>query len=324
MKHIIRSLPQQIREAARLAPKRRMRKGSLEQVLVCGMGGSGISGEILKALYPECHIIPNKAYSIPGYINNRSLAIVISHSGNTEETLNNYTQLRRQNARIVTISSNGKLMQKKSDLKIRVPGGLPPRGALGYLFTPLPGVLYTYNLIQTDPERTLLNCASFLTQQRKKIEARAKTISAKIVNHLPLIYANSDVFLPVAKRWQCQLNENAKMLAHINVFPEMNHNEIVGLGRPRQLNKKIVVVFLNDPSAHKQNRARVAIVKKIISDMFSDVIDVQAQGNSRLKRMFWTIWLGDFVSYYCAVRSNVDPLSVARIDHLKRKLAQLK
>ena len=324
MKHIIRSLPQQIREAAQRAPKRRMRKGNLEQVLICGMGGSGISGEILKALYPECHIIPNKAYSIPGYIDNRSLAIVISYSGNTEETLSNYTQLRRQNARIVTISSNGKLMRKKSEMKIRVPGGLPPRGALGYLFTPLPGVLYTYHLIQTDPERTLLNCASFLTQQRKKIETRAKTISAKIVNHLPLIYANSDVFLPVAKRWQCQLNENAKMLAHVNVFPEMNHNEIVGLGRPRQLNKRIVAVFLNDPSAHKRNRARVAIVKKIVSDMFSAVIDVQPQGNSRLQRMFWTIWLGDFVSYYCAVKSNVDPLPVARIDYLKRKLTQLK
>ena len=321
MKDIIRSLPQQIREAAQLAPKRRMRRGNLERVLICGMGGSGISGEILKALYPECRIIPNKAYSIPGYIDNRSLAIVISYSGNTEETLNNYTQLRRRNARIVTISSNGKLMRKKSDLKIQIPGGLPPRGALGYLFTPLPGVLYLYHLIRTDPERTLLNCASFLTQQRNKIEAKAKTISAKIVNHLPLIYANSDVFLPVARRWQCQLNENAKMLAHVNVFPEMNHNEIVGLGRPRQLNSSIVAVFLNDPSAHNRNRARVAIVKRIISDMFNDVVDVQPQGNSRLKRMFWTIWLGDFVSYYCAVKSNVDPLPVARIDYLKRKLA---
>ncbi len=324
MKRIIDSLPQQIREAAHLVPKRRMRRGAIERVLVCGMGGSGISGEILKSLYPRCHIIPNKAYSIPEYIDNRALAIVISYSGNTEETLSNYKQLRRRNAHIVTISSNGKLMQKESDLKIHVPSGLPPRGALGYLFTPLPGVLYRYRLIHTDPERALLNCASFLRKQQKRIEAKAKTIAAKIVNHLPLIYANSDPFLTVAKRWQCQFNENSKMLAHINVFPEMNHNEIVGLGRPRQLNKHIVAVFLNDPYAHIRNRARVAIVQRIIHNMFNAVINVQPQGTSKLQRLFWTIWLGDFVSYYCAVRSKVDPLPVARIDYLKEKLAQLK
>jgi glucose/mannose-6-phosphate isomerase len=288
------------------------------------MGGSGISGEILSALYPQCAIIPNKGYSIPPYIDQRTLAIVISYSGNTEETLSNYRQLRRCNARIVTISSNGKLMRKKSALKIQIPGGLPPRGALGYLFAPLPGILYAYRLIKSDPTRTLLNCASFLTQQRKRIEAKAKVLSAKVVNHLPIIYSNSEEFSPVAKRWQCQLNENAKMLAHINVFPEMNHNEIVGLGRPRHLNKRIVTVFLHDPAAHKRNQARVAIVKRLISDMFSDSIDVRPRGDSKLKRMFWTIWLGDYVSYYCAVRSNVDPLPVTRIDYLKRKLAQLK
>lgn len=324
MKHIIQSLPQQIKEAAHLAPKRSMRRGTIERVLVCGMGGSGISGEILQVLYPQCPIISNKAYSIPEYIDNQTLAIVISYSGNTEETLNNYTQLRRRNARIVIISSDGTLMKKKSDLKIRVPGGLPPRGALGYLFTPLPGILYAYHLIPTDPERALINCASFLARKRKMIEAHARALSVKIVSHLPLIYANSDAFLPVAKRWQCQFNENAKMLAHVNVFPEMNHNEIVGLGRPRHLNKRIVAVFLNDPRAHKRNRARVVIVKRIISDMFNAVIDVKPQGTSKLQRLFWTIWLGDFVSYYCAVRANVDPLPVARIDYLKRKLAQLK
>jgi glucose/mannose-6-phosphate isomerase len=301
-----------------------MRRGTIEQVIVCGMGGSGISGEILQALYPQCQIMSNKAYSVPAYADNRSLALVISYSGNTEETLSNYAHLRRQNARIVTITSNGKMMRKKSDLTIRVPGGLPPRGALGYLFAPLPCVLYAYHLIAADPRQSLLACASFLIRQRKKIEAQAQKIAAKVVDHLPLIYANSDTFMPVAKRWQCQLNENAKMLAHVNVFPEMNHNEIVGLGRPRQLNKRIVAVFLNDPQAHKRNQARVAIVKQIISDTFADVIDVQPLGRSRLERIFWTIWLGDFVSYYCAVRSNIDPLPVARIDYLKKRLAQLK
>lgn len=324
MKQIIRSLPDQIREAVALSPRRKKRSQRFERVLVCGMGGSGISAEILRALYPELNIIPNKNYSIPEYIDKHSLALVVSYSGNTEETLSNHRLLEKRKAQIVTISSDGKLLRKENDMKIRIPGGLPPRGALGYLFTPLPFILYAYHMIHTNPKPHLLALASFLTQQRKKVETKARMISRKIVNRLPLIYANSETFLPVARRWQCQFNENAKMLAHVNVFSEMNHNEIVGLGRPQSLNKKVVVIFLNEPQAHKRNRARVTIVKKMIKNMFSDIIDIQPLGTNALNRMFWTIWLGDFVSYYCAARSNIDPMPVERIDYLKKRLSQLK
>ncbi len=288
------------------------------------MGGSGISAEILRALYPELNIVPNKNYSIPEYIDKDTLAIVVSYSGNTEEILSNHTLLKKRKAHIVAISSDGKLLRKENHMNIRIPPGLPPRGALGYLFTPLPFILYTYHMINTNPKPRLLALASFLTRQRKKLETKARILSRRIVSRLPIIYANSETFLPVARRWQCQFNENAKMLAHVNVFSEMNHNEIVGLGRPQSLNKKIVVIFLNELQAHKRNKARVSIVKKMIKNIVSDIIDVRPQGTSALNRMFWAIWLGDFVSYYCAIRSNIDPMPVERIDYLKKRLSQLR
>ena len=293
------------------------------KVMVCGMGGSGISGEILKALYPEVEIISNKDYTIPQYIDQNTLAIVISYSGNTEETLSNYTQLSKRRCGIAIISSGGRLIKKKAHMKVKIPGGLPPRGALGYLFTPLPFMLYKYRLIARDPVEELIGLAAFLKRERKKIDLKAKTLAKKFVNKMPIIYANSSTYFPVARRWQCQLNENAKIIAHINVLPEMNHNEIVGLGRPRVLNKSTLPVFLNDPKAHRRNKARLAIMKRLIKGFFRNSIEIKPYGNSDLKRMFWTIMTGDYISYYLAILTRVDPMPVKRIDYLKKELAKL-
>jgi glucose/mannose-6-phosphate isomerase len=285
------------------------------------MGGSGISGDILKALYPDVLIISNKDYSIPEYCDAATLAILISYSGNTEETLNNYTLLLRRNARRVIISSGGTLLDLAGDLKVKIPPGLPPRGALGYLFAPLPMTLYRFGMIPRNPEPALIALAKFLKTQRNTIERRAKALSKKCVDRLPIIYATSSMFLPVARRWQCQLNENAKVLAHINVIPEMNHNEIVGLGKPDALNSQISMIFLHDPAAHPRNKLRVQFLKGLIENKFAHVLDVTPEGTNHMQRMFWTIMLGDFLSYYVAIRMDIDPLPVKRIDELKKYLA---
>lgn len=323
MRDIITSLPEQMLTAVKLSPHTVIKKKKYNRIIVCGMGGSGISGEIIKVLYPDLGIISNKDYTIPSYIDHNTLAIVVSYSGNTEETLSNYALLRKRKAGVIIVSSGGQLLKKKADGKVKIPGGLPPRGALGYLFTPLPFILRRYRLIRNDPRSTIIGLATFLKKTRRATEQKAKILAKKFVNKIPVIYANSTTYSPVARRWQCQLNENAKTMAHINMIPEMNHNEIVGLGRPVAFNKTILPVFINDPKAHKRNKARVVILSRIIRGLFSGIIAIKPHGDNDFRRIFWTIMLGDYISYFVARATNVDPMPVKRIDYLKNELSKI-
>jgi glucose/mannose-6-phosphate isomerase len=323
MRDIIYSLPDQILNTIQLLSKIKSTK-QYKRVIVCGMGGSGISGEIVRVLYPEVHIVTNNDYEVPAFIGEKTLAILISYSGNTEETLQNYITLAKRNTGIVIITSNGKLAKRKYDYRITVPKGLPPRGAIGYLFTPIPYVLYRYGLIHHDPLKKLHALATFLQEKKESIDKQARQIAAKLTMRLPVIYAQSQRFYVVARRWQCQFNENSKVLAHVNVFPEMNHNEIVGIGCPEAVHKHCALVLLHDPKAHPRNSLRVNIVKRIVKKSFSTVIDIKPEGKDHLQRMFWTIMLGDFISFYVALRTGVDPMPVQRIEQLKKKLAAVR
>ncbi len=331
MREIIYSLPEQIDEgigifnyAWRNSLNKKFLSQKFEKVLICGMGGSGISGDIVSILYPDLNIIVNKDYQIPGYVDNRTLGILVSYSGNTEETLNNYNLLNEKGIPIVIISSNGKLLNSRSSLKIQIPGGLPPRGALGYLFTPIPLLLYRTGLTKREPRNQLKKLSVFLKKQAVKLEKRAKGLTELFISKLPIIYANSNATGVIAKRWQCQLNENAKILCHTNIIPEMNHNEIVGIGRPERFNKDLVLIFINDPNALERNRLRVKIIKEIIQREIKllKFIEIKPSGENLLEQVFSTIMLGDFLSYYLALKTGIDPLPVKRIDYLKKSLSK--
>lgn len=320
MKEIIFSLPDQIHQALDFIPKNKVPRIKSELVVCCGMGGSGISAEVLGALYPEIPIIPNKDYSVPGYAGRKTMAIFISYSGNTEETLNNYRLLASCTGCRVILTSGGKLFQKPAELKIKVPAGLPPRGALGFLFTPLPLVLHRFGMIRTDPRPMLRDLVRFLLLNRVTLCRSARKMAKRFVGKLPIIYSDTRAFTAVANRWRCQLNENSKIVCHTNVIPEMNHNEIVGLGRPKKFNRDTLIVFLHDPETNPRNLKREKIMKGIIRDDLKDIIEINPVGENLIQRMFWTIMLGDFVSYYLAEMTGVDPLPVKRIEYLKKKL----
>ncbi|MGQ9664996.1 MAG: bifunctional phosphoglucose/phosphomannose isomerase [bacterium] len=333
MREIIHSLPEQIFEAINIFTNsfkydadKDVFKKKFDRILICGMGGSGISGDIAAVLYPELEIIVSKDYQIPQYIDKKTLAILVSYSGNTEETLSNYRQLTKNNIPILVISSNGELLKKRAALKVQIPKGLPPRGALGYLFTPIPFILYKTGLIKKNPEQILIKAALFLRKQAKILEKQGKALAQITLDKLPIIYADSSAFAVVAKRWQCQLNENSKMLCHTNIIPEMNHNEIVGLGRPVRLNKDMIVFFLNDPGAFSRNKLRVRIIKEIVNNEIRGLktIDIKPKGRNLLEQMFWTIMLGDFLSLYLALDYGIDPMPVKRIDYLKQKLSVIR
>lgn len=324
MREIIYSLPNQIAAAVGFVPGFPSSKKHYGNVLVCGMGGSGISGEILSVVYPDVQVFSNKDYDIPGFVDKNTLAILVSYSGNTEETLNNYRQLAARKIDMVLLSSNGKLYARKARHKVKVPHGLPPRGALGFLFTPLPIIIHGARLIRDDPRKKMLDLAKFLTTERDAIEQVAQKLAPKFVDRLLILYSNSPTFKPVANRWQCQLNENAKTFAHVNVIPEMNHNEIVGLGRPKKFNRDALLVFLHDPGAHRRNKLRVRVLKELVRNELRTMVDVEPKGRNRLQRIFWTIMLGDFISYYVAVATGIDPMPVDRIDRLKNRLSKFR
>jgi glucose/mannose-6-phosphate isomerase len=324
MREIIYSLPSQISAAVGLVPDCSFKKRKFDEVLICGMGGSGVSGDILACLYPRVRIISNRDYTIPEFIGKKTLAILVSYSGNTEETLSSYRQLAKQKVSIVVLSSDGKLDKMKAFHKIKVPQGLPPRGALGYLFTPLPILLHQANLIKRDPRRQLIELSAFLVEQRDQIERMAKRMVKRFIDKLIIIYADSSAFFSVANRWRTQFNENAKVFAHHNVIPEMNHNEIVGLGNPEKFNADTLIVFLGDPAAHPRNKVRHQLLEALIKDEISNIIDIRPQGVNNLQHIFWTIMLGDFISYYLALAKGVDPMPVQRIENLKKRLAKIK
>jgi len=323
MREIIYSLPDQISEAIALVRNVHVSRRRLGRVLICGMGGSGISGEILAASYPEIEIIANKDYGVPKYLGRDTLGILISYSGNTEETLNNYRILSKRKIPLVAVTSGGELLEKKVDLRIKIPKGFPPRGALGYLFAPLPLILNKYRLINMNPEKELAALVKFLKEERNDLEKAGAMLAKRFINKMPVIYANSQSFGVVANRWRCQLNENAKIICHTNIIPEMNHNEIVGIGRPEGLSQGTIVVFLNDPLAYRRNKVRVQVVKEVIKDFIKSIIEIEPRGSNTLERMFWTIMLGDFISYYIAVKDGIDPMPIKRIEYLKKRLSDL-
>uniref|UniRef100_A0A7C4XL52 Bifunctional phosphoglucose/phosphomannose isomerase n=1 Tax=candidate division WOR-3 bacterium TaxID=2052148 RepID=A0A7C4XL52_UNCW3 len=333
MKEIIQSLPDQIDETLKLmkninwtAFRGATSNRNFERVLICGMGGSGISGEIVSALYPELDVVVSHDYEIFKLKGRRTISILISYSGNTEETITNYKILKKNRIPVITISSDGELLKRTALVKFKIPPGLPPRGALGYLFTPIPVFLFKIGMIKSNPEYSLHKLSLFLKEERGNLESRGSSIARGLAGNLPVIYSNSYPFSIVANRWRCQLNENAKILCHTNIIPEMNHNEIVGLGRPENFNKNLTIIFLNDPDAHPRNKKRVQISKEIISNGIPEVkmIDVNPIGGNLLERIFWTIMLGDFVSYFLAIENGIDPMPVKRIDYLKQRLADRK
>jgi glucose/mannose-6-phosphate isomerase len=175
-------------------------------------------------------------------------------------------------------------------------------------------------MVRTNPEPELRALAQFLLMNRASLCREARKISRRLVGKLPVIYSDTRAFSVVANRWRCQFNENSKIICHTSVIPEMNHNEIVGLGRPQKFNKDIRLIFLHDPETNPRNLKREKIMKEIIRNDLKNIIDIHPQGGNRIERMFWTIMLGDFVSYYLAEMTGVDPLPVKRIEYLKKRL----
>ena len=306
--------------------------GEVGGIAVAGMGGSAIGGDIVAAAYESSlsgQMATIRGYHLPEWISSRSLVFAVSYSGNTEETVSCLGEALERGSRIVCISTGGKVGEIAAGKElplVKVPGSLQPRAASGYLSVPIAACLESLGLavdVEDDVEETagVLSLLAELYGPEVPLDGNpAKQLAAGLYGKIPVIYG-AEVTSVAARRWKCQINENAKSLAFYNEFPELNHNEIVGWEHPAGLMDRFGIVYLQDELMHPQNRRRMEVTGALLTEYVGDIHTHQSSGRSRLARLFSSMYLGDYVSLYLAVLEGIDPSPVVRIEELKRKLA---
>lgn len=338
MGKIIADFPLQCREAVTIARKAdvRLSKSVYRNIVICGMGGSAIAGDILASYLSDrmpSAIFVQRNYGLPGWVGKDDLVIASSYSGETEETLSDFEEALKRKSAVAAITSGGKLKDRCAVLGIpftTIPGGLPPRGALGYSFFALLGLFLSSGLIQNQDDvlKETLDVLEKLTGDysvdKPSKENRAKQIASEIYGYMPLVYASSDLLAPVARRWANQLNENAKVLSYWAAMPELCHNEIVGWDKLPEIRLKTKIITLQDSEDHNRNSLRFDVLRDIINSESAGIIKIQSIGRSKLARMFSLLYLADYISYYLALLNETDPMPVKRIDKLKSVLKERK
>lgn len=336
MLEVVENFPAQCEQAVSVASKTplNMQTPTIDSVLIMGMGGSGISGDIIKTVLEPGLKIPiyvNKGYQIPPYVSENTLCFAVSYSGNTEETMAGFDQAISRGCKVVSVSTGGTLSKKagSSNLPlVRIPKGLQPRAALGYLALPILVVLGRLNVI--DDMTSDIKEMVQLMQEKRKIwgsevsmkENQAQMTALRLFRKVPVIYGSKGLTSVVSFRWKCQFNETSKVPSFWHTFPELNHNETVGWGLLSDVTTNFCLVLLRDAYENPRVKKRIEITRSLIEKHFGDVIEVSSDGKSLLARIFSLIYLGDFVSVYLAILNGVDPSPVKRVEELKKRLGK--
>ncbi len=328
MNTLIERFMDQLEEGLQIGRRATIRPASLDitHIYVAGLGGSGIGADFVASyIQEECKLpfLVRKGYSVPAFVGPKTLAIASSYSGNTEETLISYDQMKAQGARLLCVSSGGKIIASaKADGNdfIQVPGNWPsPRACLGYSVTAQLAALQHLGYISDRCLNEVEGAINLLRAEAADIREQAKNIAAKLHHKIPIIYIE-DRMEPVAVRLRQQINENSKALCWHHVIPEMNHNELVGW---TEENKDLVVLYLRNDDDYERNAVRMDINKNIISKYAGEVIEVYSKGANLIEKSLYLVHLGDWISWELSVLRNVDALEVNVIDFLKGELAKV-
>lgn len=340
MYNAIFDMPEHMYEAVKIAQNWEINKDDfidIKNIVVIGMGGSAIGGDLVRSYLSSKLLIPFNVvrhYTLPEYVDDETLVIASSYSGNTEETLAALDDAISRKAMIAAISTGGMMQDvcKFNEIPIAIlPEGLQPRAALGYSFIPLLLFLEKIGLVK-DAEAEAKALIDFLQKSRESFiedvpddKNQAKQLAEKIQGKIPIIYSGPTLTDTVGIRWKGQLCENSKNMAFANQFAEFNHNELVGWHELIDPYKdKLIVIQLRDKDDHAGITKRMNIVQSIIEELGVEVVNIKAKGNSELERIFSLIQYGDFVSYYLAVLNGVDPSPVEVIQKLKKMLSDNK
>ena len=328
MRDVIASFPEQLAEGLRRGLGLASETANATRVFLVGMGGSGIAGEVFAAWVAARSRIPIQTihdYRLPSHAKPGDLVIVVSYSGETEETLAAAAEAIKLGCRLVAVTSGGSLARLAADAHlplIEVPGGLPPRYAFGYFFGILPslGAEWVYGDLRGELERAMVHLRDLRDHLRPQVALnrnRAKQLAVRIRGTTPIVYG-APPFDAIAKRWQTQFNENAKMLAFSSSLPEADHNEIVGWALDTSA-RRFTPILLRDadetPEMHRRLDATAALFGK-----HTTVEQVRDHDDQLLGRLLGTLFLGDYVSLYLAILRRVDPAPMAPITELKARL----
>lgn len=308
----------------------------IDNIVISGMGASSISGDIVQSFFRDKIDIPifvTRQYDLPKWVNKNTLVISQSYSGNTEETLSTFKHACQKRSKIIGISSGGKLLEycaKREIPYIKIPSGLQPRAATGYsLFSALYalkkiGILHID--FESEIEEVISITKDFRNHNKKEIPEKnniSKQMAKKILNTTPQVYGFS-IYMPIAKRWCTQLNENSKIICRYDEVSECNHNDIVGWSMNPEVTKNFTcILFRDDEIESIYMSKRLDFMEKLFEDVAAYVIEVRSNSKKRLAKMMYAMYLGDFTSCYLAILRKIDPTPVDAITELKNELAKL-
>jgi len=291
----------------------------VNNIVIAGMGGSGIGGLLLKDFLKPTLAIPIEVvndYNLPACCNENTLLICSSYSGNTEETLSAFAQAIVGNCMIACVTSGGKLAtlaQQHNFPVVTIPGGMPPRTCLGYSSVAQLFILLRAGVINDTFIKSIEQAAALLTSAKETIHQTAKSVAGLVCNTIPIVYADIAINA-AALRLKQQINENAKMLCFNHALPEMNHNELVAYFEKHE---NLSVIYLRHSAEHPKTANRFKLVEELINDKIGCSATISADGDSFLEHIFYLIHVGDWLSYYLAELHGVDPIKIEMLDWLK-------
>ncbi len=308
---LLKQYDSQLQDALR-APVPSVEYRNVQRVVVCGMGGSGVVGDFVKALVGRVVVEVVKGYSLPDWVGHHDLVVCVSYSGNTEETLTCFAAARKRGALTVVVTSGGKLFSQARDGAVpvcRVPSGLPPRFATVHMLVPLLGVLQELAIseaVQDIPGNVLVD------------EKFCRSVATRLVGHTPLVYASTQNMV-LSEKLKTDINENAKVPAFYNVFPEANHNE---LNSYEHITPNYAVVFLRDPHDNERVVRRMDGAKGILEERHVRVINIPLSERSVAYKLLQGNLQGLLISYFLAMAYGIDPGPVNLIERFKKTIAQ--
>ena len=306
----------------------------INKIVIAGMGGSAIGGDVVYTMLNDEIKIPFfvfRGYDIPRWVDSSTLVICSSYSGNTEETINVLEKAVLNGAKICAITTGGtilKLSKKYNFDIVIIPPGMQPRAALAFSFIPLLYILSKLNIISIEFKSSLISSSQVIKKYRHIYSSNDNNnptiaLAKRIFNRVPIIYADSEKLHTAAVRLKGQICENSKILAYHSIYPEMNHNEIVGWENNPNLFSNYFIIWLFDREMNERNKARQKIVMEMLDEIGVDQFKIEVAGDSFNERFLLLIHYGDWLSYWCAILHKTDPSPVKNIVKLKNELSEI-
>jgi glucose/mannose-6-phosphate isomerase len=317
------AIPDHLRDALWRIGSARLEPAESAGLLVCGMGGSAIGGDLAAAALGDRltrPLLTVRGYELPSWATPEWTVLAVSYSGNTEETLACFAAAEALGARRIAVGTGGALAEAAREAGVPVvglPGILQPRAAIAYVFAAAAEAAALAGAaprVHTEVDAA----AAFLAQRSEDLRGRAAEVASRLEGTLPVVYG-ADLTAPVARRWKTQVNENAKLPAFFAELPEADHNELCGwTGGAGPAN--LSAVLLEDADQHPRERRRFELTAAAIAAGGAEVVSLETVGETRVERLLWAVMLGDLVSVSLAEAAGVDPTPVDAIERLKTAL----